>query len=110
MPQEIKPEDNSDESRTGAAPESEQHIDAGDNSSETPTKAPPAAEQQVVRITLVGSRKAVLKTIHTLYLLGFAEVSDWSPPQPVKNSNDVASSLIRRQGTGTIEPSVKPNT
>ncbi|MEG4091922.1 hypothetical protein [Microcoleus sp. Pol12B4] len=51
-----------------------------DNLSARPNDASAVSEQKVVQITVVGSRAAVLETIHTLYRLGFAAVGDWSPP------------------------------
>jgi hypothetical protein len=61
-----------------------------------PNDASAVSEQEVVRITVVGSRAAVLETIHTLYRLGFAQVGDWSPPQRGAKPGQVISVLIRR--------------
>ncbi|MEG3849055.1 hypothetical protein QT971_16985 [Microcoleus sp. herbarium19] len=69
-----------------------------DNLSERPNDKSAASEQEVVQITVVGSRKAVLETIHTLYRLGFAAVGDWSPPQRGPKLGQVISVLIRRSG------------
>jgi hypothetical protein len=41
-------------------------------------------------------RAAVLKTIHTFYLVGFAAVGDWSPPQPAAQPEQFVSVSIRR--------------
>ncbi|MEG3842709.1 hypothetical protein [Microcoleus sp. herbarium14] len=65
-------------------------------------------EQEVVRVTVTGSRAAVLETIHTLYRLGFAEVGDWSRPQRGAKLGEVVSVLIRRQSKVTKVPVVKP--
>ncbi|NEP28179.1 hypothetical protein [Moorena sp. SIO3I6] len=35
-----------------------------------------------VQHILKGSRKAVINTMHTLYAMGYAEISEWSPLQP----------------------------
>ncbi|MEG4288244.1 hypothetical protein Q5692_19825 [Microcoleus sp. C2C3] len=67
-----------------------------DNFSARPNDASAVSEQEVVRITVVGSRAAVLETIHTLYRLGFAQVGDWSPPQRGAKPGQVISVLIRR--------------
>ncbi|MEG3935099.1 MULTISPECIES: hypothetical protein [unclassified Microcoleus] len=67
-----------------------------DNLSERPNSDSAASEQEVVQITVLGSRKAVLETIHTLYRLGFAAVGDWSPPQRGAQPGQVISVLIRR--------------
>ncbi|MEG3968775.1 hypothetical protein QUA00_14275 [Microcoleus sp. T2B6] len=67
-----------------------------DNLSARPNDDSAVSEQEVVRITVVGSRAAVLETIHTLYRLGFAAVGDWSPPQRGAQPGQVISVLIRR--------------
>ena len=67
-----------------------------DNLDDRPNDASAVSEQEVVRITVVGSRAAVLETIHTLYGLGFAPVGDWSPPQRGAKPGQVISVLIRR--------------
>ncbi|WP_293338019.1 MULTISPECIES: hypothetical protein [unclassified Microcoleus] len=54
------------------------------------------SEQEVLQITVVGSHKAVLETIHTLYRLGFAAVGDWSKLQRGPKPGQVISVLIRR--------------
>ncbi|MCC3584442.1 MULTISPECIES: hypothetical protein [unclassified Microcoleus] len=56
------------------------------------------SEQEVLQITVFGSHKAVLETIHTLYRLGFAAVGDWSPPQRGPKPGQVISVLIKRSG------------
>jgi hypothetical protein len=56
------------------------------------------SEQEVLQITVFGSHKAVLETIHTLYRLGFAAVGDWSPPQRGSKPGQVISVLIKRSG------------
>ncbi|MEG3973824.1 hypothetical protein QT970_04265 [Microcoleus sp. herbarium8] len=68
-----------------------------DNLSEHPNSDSALSEQEIVRITVVGSRTAVLQTIHTLYRMGFAAVGDWSPPQRCANPQQVMSVLIRRR-------------
>lgn len=37
----------------------------------------PEAEKSIVKIMLFGSQRGVFKTIHALYLMGFAQVGDW---------------------------------
>jgi hypothetical protein len=54
------------------------------------------SEQEVLQITVVGSHKAVLETIHTLYRLGFAAVGDWSKLQRGPKPGQVISVLIKR--------------
>ncbi|MBD1811479.1 hypothetical protein NDA07_17505 [Microcoleus vaginatus DQ-U2] len=67
-----------------------------DNLSARPNDTSAVSEQEVVRITVAGSRAAVLETIHTLCRLGFAPVGDWSPPQRGAKPGQVISVLIRR--------------
>jgi hypothetical protein len=55
------------------------------------------SEQDVVCVTVTGSPKGVRETILTLYRLGFAQVSDWSPVQRTANPKQVMSVLIRRR-------------
>ncbi|MEZ2238467.1 hypothetical protein [Microcoleus sp.] len=68
-----------------------------DNKSEPPNDDSAASEQDILMLTIVGSPKAVRKTILTLYRLGFAEVNDWSQLQRTGNPKQVMSVLIRRQ-------------
>ncbi|MCC3409120.1 MAG: hypothetical protein JGK17_26830 [Microcoleus sp. PH2017_10_PVI_O_A] len=56
----------------------------------------PVSEQEVLQITVVGSQKAVLETIHILYRLGFAAVGDWSKLQRGAKPGLVISVLIKR--------------
>jgi hypothetical protein len=42
------------------------------------------------------SPRQVNNTIHTFYRLGYAEVSEWSKPQPTQNPGEVMSILSRR--------------
>ena len=51
----------------------------------------PAAEpgREVVRILVIGPAHGVERIVHELYRLGFAEVCEWSKPQPVRLSPDV---------------------
>jgi len=67
-----------------------------DNLSDRPNDGPAVSEQEVVQITVVGSRKAVLETIHTFYRLGFAAVGDWSKLQRGGKPGQFVSVLIRR--------------
>ena len=48
----------------------------------------PAAEpgREVIRILVIGPVHGVERIIHELYRLGFAEVREWSKPQPVRLS------------------------
>jgi hypothetical protein len=82
MSQEFVPDDNS--SVSGALEE------------DRPSNSPEESEQEILQIRVVGSRRSVFKTIHHLYLLGFAAVGDWSPPQPGSKPGEFISVLIRR--------------
>ena len=82
MPEEFVPEDNSFVSP--GLPDDRPNSDSA------------LSEQAVVRISVVGSRKTVLETIHTLYKLGFAPVGDWSKLQRGPQPGQFVSVLIRR--------------
>lgn len=56
----------------------------------------PNSGREFVKVIVVGSAKGVVKIIHTLYRLGFAEVTEWSPPTPTANSGEVMSVMKRR--------------
>lgn len=60
---------------------------------ETPTPPPP--HQKHLKVILVSSPQVVNSTIRTLYTLGFAQVTEWSPLQPTPNPNEVMSVLSR---------------
>ena len=66
----------------------------------------PAAEpgREVIRILVIGPAHGGERIIHELYRLGFAEVCEWSKPQPVRLSpyveatgriNEIMSILTR---------------
>ena len=58
----------------------------------------PPDGRNLVRILVVGSPSGVQHTIRTLYILGFAQISDWSPLLPAPHSGDVMSILTRQIG------------
>lgn len=51
--------------------------------------------REYIKVIVVGSLKGVSKIIHTLYRLGFAEVTEWSPPTPTANPGEVISVMRR---------------
>lgn len=57
--------------------------------------AQPSPSREPLRILLIGSRQGVTSTIQTLYRLGFAQVSEWSPLLPAPTSGEVMSILTR---------------
>ncbi|MBD2578337.1 peptide ABC transporter substrate-binding protein [Oscillatoria sp. FACHB-1406] len=66
--------------------------------SATPTAVPELQppQREPLKVMLVGSPKAVTRTIHRLHRLGFAEVGEWSPLVPTQNPGEVLSILVRR--------------
>ncbi|EGJ32785.1 MULTISPECIES: hypothetical protein [Moorena] len=48
-----------------------------------------------IKHILIGSPKTVRMTIYSLYSLGYAQVDEWSTPQPTENPGEVISILIR---------------
>ena len=61
--------------------------------SETNPQTIPCREP--LRHLLIGTPRAVTSTIHYLKVVGYAEVSDWSRPQPTANPGEVISILNR---------------
>lgn len=61
--------------------------------SETNPQTIPCREP--LRHLLIGTPRAVISTIHYLKVLGYAEVNDWSRPQPTTNPGEVISILNR---------------
>jgi hypothetical protein len=55
------------------------------------------ANSDRLRLLAIGSREGVIETIHTLHVLGYAEVGAWSPVLPVPNSTEVMSILTRQR-------------
>ncbi len=55
----------------------------------------PDSGREYVKVIVVGSLKGVIKIIHTLYRLGFAEVTEWSQPSPTANPGEVMSVMRR---------------
>jgi len=51
--------------------------------------------REPLRHLLIGTPKAVTSTIHYLKVVGYAEVSDWSRPQPTTNPGEIISILNR---------------
>ncbi|WP_226593616.1 hypothetical protein [Microseira wollei] len=56
----------------------------------------PLDESELLRLIAIGSRKVVTSTIHTLHLLKFAHVSEWSRLLPAPNAGQVMSILTKR--------------
>ncbi|AFZ17810.1 hypothetical protein [Allocoleopsis franciscana] len=59
------------------------------------TSTDPKSGREYVKVIVVGSLKGVGKIIHTLYRLGFAEVTEWSVPTPTKTPGEVMSVMRR---------------
>ena len=73
------------------------------NTSETPTPpncddipTQPRRKRERIKMIVIGSPKAVNSVIRKQYVLGFANVTEWSPLQPTSNSDEVMS-VLRRQ-------------
>ncbi|MFN6565943.1 hypothetical protein [Dendronalium sp. ChiSLP03b] len=66
-------------------------------------KAPiPDAPQgkQPVRLLACGAAKSVNSIVHSLHVLGFAEVGEWTPPLPSPVNGEVIRILTRYMNTG----------
>lgn len=57
-----------------------------------PTDEP---NRETVRILVRGSSVGVQRVVHELYRVGFAEVHEWSKPQPTGQTNEVMRILTR---------------
>ncbi|MDY6939283.1 MAG: hypothetical protein SWY16_16655 [Cyanobacteriota bacterium] len=55
----------------------------------------PPDDREYIKVVLIGSPQAVTDTIQVLYARGFAQVWEWSPPQPTQNPPEVMC-LLRR--------------
>lgn len=55
----------------------------------------PNSGREFVKVIVVGSAKGVVKIIHTLYRVSFAEVTEWSQPTPTANPGEVMSVMRR---------------
>lgn len=55
----------------------------------------PEPRREPVRLMLMGSRQGVTRIIHTLHILGFAEVGEWSPFLPGRTPGEVMKILTR---------------
>ncbi|NET84744.1 MAG: hypothetical protein F6J94_23360 [Moorea sp. SIO1F2] len=51
--------------------------------------------REPIKHILIGSPKTVRVTIYNLYSRGYAQVHEWSTPQPTGNSGEVISILSR---------------
>jgi hypothetical protein len=52
-------------------------------------------ERERLKHLLIGSPKGVTREIHTLQVLGYAEVGSWSPLIPTANPGEVMSILMK---------------
>ena len=53
------------------------------------------SQPERVKLSVMGSQRAIKNIIHTLYVQQFSEVQDWSPPVPTKNPGEFISILYR---------------
>ena len=60
-----------------------------------PANTPSEPNRTPVKILVISSPKGVTNTIHTLYRLGYAQISEWTKPQPTENPGEVMSVLRR---------------
>ena len=63
-------------------------------SDQAPPKQTP--ELATVRHLVFGPLAALRETTHTLYLRGYAEVNDWSQPQPSGSPGEYVTVLIKK--------------
>jgi hypothetical protein len=61
-------------------------------------RLPQRSPQAKVRVILMGTPEDVSSVIYDLYQRGFADVGDWSPPQPIPHTDEIIRVQIRRFG------------
>ena len=52
-------------------------------------------EREAVDFMIIGSRELVMQEIRNFYVMGFAQVDEWSRLTPVPNSDRVMTILVR---------------
>ncbi len=52
-------------------------------------------DREVVRIIIVGSRRSITNIIHTLYAHEFAQIHEWSQPEPEINRGQWMSIMTK---------------
>jgi hypothetical protein len=67
----------------------EEFVDHESESAPEPPELPRGQkhDRQPVRILLIGSRPGITNIMLTLYQLGFAQMHEWSEPEPAPNSH-----------------------
>jgi hypothetical protein len=53
----------------------------------------PQPSRETVKLLAIGSRRGVMRVIHTLHIKNFAEVGAWSPLLPAPTPSEVMSIL-----------------
>ncbi|MEH2412934.1 hypothetical protein [Nostoc sp.] len=53
------------------------------------------SDREPVSFLVIGSRQTVTNTINTLYRIGFAQISEWSPLLPASEPGKVMKILTR---------------
>jgi len=53
------------------------------------------AGREIIRILVIGPAHGVERIVHELFRLGFAEVREWSKPQPSGRVNEIMRVLTR---------------
>jgi hypothetical protein len=68
-----------------------------------PAEIPPASapspanpEQESAQILVIGSKKAITTTVHTLCALRFCHISEWSPFLPAPVPGKLMRTLLRK--------------
>ena len=58
--------------------------------------------REIIRILVIGPAYGVERIIHELFRLGFAEVREWSKPQPTGRTHEVMRVLTRYMLAPTV--------
>ena len=59
------------------------------------TEFNPNLKKYPVEHTLKGSRKAVIYSMQTLYVFGYAEICEWSPMEPTEVPGEVMTTMMK---------------
>ena len=70
-------------------------ISACEAKADTTAATPLGSGRESVTIIVKGSPQGVQRVVHELYRVGFAEVREWSKPQPTGRGNEVIRLLTR---------------
>jgi hypothetical protein len=79
-----------------------------DSGGSVPSNSDPGDDdREVVQMFIISSADGVTETIHTLFAKDFAEVDEWSPPQPTGKPDQVITILTRYRKRRPIKSNIR---